>query len=210
MMKVVSPKFTVVTRRNVKKIAEEMKVERGLILIADAKYYTIPAHLMDDEFKMTLCARFHIEEEGRLICYSSEADKFTIGTEEREYRLSKKRQPTSDRLWDSLAEWFQRLQLDNNYELNISALHLLSRGLLYKHSVVLYIPRPMSDNAAKAFTYALKWMLDKWNVQKGKVVFTDVHIEKMVTYIMEDLKSGAVMKHNLQAGMDADVAVGLA
>jgi hypothetical protein len=121
-----------------------------------------------------------------------------------------------DELYATASSFFERLPV-GDFEFDIymqnSASHHLGRNK-YSRWQAYYIPRLVSP--AAGLTHALTWMLDQWNAQKPlegwaeQFKFTKQHIEAMVNYALEDLKTGKVLAHNVKAGMSADALVGLA
>jgi hypothetical protein len=61
---------------------------------------------------------------------------------------------------------------------------------------------------------SLEGMAAKINMHRVKYKrsgcgITSKEIKKMVKYSTDDLKTGKILQHNLQAGMDADAALGI-
>jgi hypothetical protein len=53
---------------------------------------------------------------------------------------------------------------------------------------------------------------DLFNAKRSKeegFQITPEHVERILTYILDDLETGKVLQHNTQAGQDSDAAVGL-
>jgi hypothetical protein len=157
---------------------------------------------------------------------------------DRKYRLYPKEQPTEDQddgISEQLAQLYRRpspkvmrrlnKQVDELFEqlhvgeyvftigLQSSSGHTLERNQ-YSHWQVYYIPRTVSPRAG--LIHALTWMTDQWNTQKPpegwkkQFKFCSQHIRSIVRYMLRDLETGSVLKHNIDAGRMADTLTGLA
>lgn len=153
---------------------------------------------------------------------------------DREYRLTPRPKPRTKRANDDFYKQLARLygQPDNLDELYEQVDHLFERLIVgdyeftigfqastgfdlgYKRARSLYVPRSASPQAA--LRYALNWMTDLWNAHtppKGwppHFKFQPEHVAAMVVYMLDDLRTGRVLQHNVGAGRMADAMTGLA
>jgi hypothetical protein len=231
MPKKEQPEFIILTPDNIEEIARELESGNGVILMADPEYYGSPSDLMSGRFRMHLFDRPIIDAKNDWIKVHRGSKKVrgedwqTGWEQDREYSLRKKdrlieknggdKSADREELWNIASDLFEELSI-GDFEFSIgfqasvgSTLHCEKDSRVQTY----YIPRSASRDAA--FTHALTWMLDLWNAQKPpegwpvQFTFTKEHVEAMVRYALEDLKTGKVFAHNVQAGMDADVLMGV-
>ncbi|HAO64561.1 TPA: hypothetical protein DCQ44_01100 [Candidatus Taylorbacteria bacterium] len=203
--------FIVISKGNLKEVSNLLKQKLGSVLIADPSYYGSPSDTLTGRFEAHLYGKPQIYiKNAYLMTDRSTGTRQTLWGCDREYRLYPTPQPSGDRSWDALRGWFKTLSIEEDYKFQIGFQSATGRGAMNDKELSLYIPQNVSVSATLAF--AILWMTDLWNKQvkaarKG-FQFTPQHIVEMVKYAEADLKTGEVLRHNVQAGQDADVAAG--
>ncbi|MES2215786.1 MAG: hypothetical protein V4481_00635 [Patescibacteria group bacterium] len=117
-----------------------------------------------------------------------------------------------DERYEQASKLFERLSIDDAYEFTVGCQFTVGTGLDLKRNLTLYVPRTAS--IVPAITHALTWMTDRWNKKRVKkhepkpFQFTPQHMQRIVEYVAEDLRTGIILKHNVEAGIAADAMVG--
>lgn len=122
-----------------------------------------------------------------------------------------------------VADWFEGLKINKDWIFEIGGQFAVGFGLLPSKrdskigdartiGRMFYVPRE------EALDVAIHSQLD-WSVEKVQEELKRLNwsreliglwdMSRIVNYVMEDLKTGRVVKHNIQAGVDADVALGI-
>ena len=103
------------------------------------------------------------------------------------------------------SSFFENLEV-GNFEFKISSEMTVGRGVL-GYELALYVNNP--ENSIK---YALTEGVGKINrilEKENKPRITQTDIESIMDYVNSDLKTGDILKKNIQAGRDADAYCGI-
>lgn len=204
-----TPDFVVVTKENFKETAHKLKGVGGIIIICRGDGWT--GNLCMELFaRATICPNsmtVNSNHGSKVI----NGEKWQTGWEnDRSYSLRQKPKPSGDSILDSARDFFQCLKIGDNLQFFISPQCISSMGCDPEQSLVVYIPKGVSPK--NGLSYILEQMTGLFNETKAEKVgfrLTPEHTEQMLSYILKDLDTGEVLKHNAQAGRDADAVVGL-
>jgi hypothetical protein len=125
---------------------------------------------------------------------------------DRSYLLRETPKPTGDGILDTCRSLFDAL-IVGEYSFKIGFQEAAGRNLFRKNSRLFYVPEGASYEPAfrKAVSYIIG-RINATNIRDGvesKNLNRD-HIDRIVEYAMEDLRTSNVFKQNVSAGLQAD------
>jgi hypothetical protein len=221
-MKAKTQDFVIVTKGNLKDIAQRLQARQGRILIAGGSISS--GHDWFDQASLSFYDRPYISMVGipsNPVSISTRRGSNTFSGEhwqtgwqnDRHYLLRRKLAPTGDHAWDTARTFFEGLEV-GEFEFKIGFESVVSRTFPWE-DIVLFIPNGKPPK--KAFVRAFEFVTEKLDrhfarTEKGtyRFRFEREHIEAMVTYVVDDLVTGKVFKHNVDAGAEADMMTGFA
>jgi hypothetical protein len=202
-----------VTRRNVRQIHETNTRQPGAFLLTKGPD---PGRFFDPDVTLSLFRKATLDLE----------DKFGPSLEagrncepNREYTLRPKKEPLPAdaprhaREWEQAGDFFEVLKV-GNYCFQIHYLSVTSTGLFGNKYQALFIPRWSEQAFAEAMTDTLHDIADVINAtaKKNKKLPTGLgphEIKEIVAYVLDDIKTGRVLAHNIKAGENADAYLGM-
>lgn len=189
----------VITRENIKDIAEKLAKKEGKLLIAEPGPGSYKGDIVDvclnfyDHALINPSIDYFYTERGTDI---KEGEPWQTGWEgDREYLLF------PCRSGDSAKELFERLRLEN-YEFRIGFQANVAGSIFPSHGLPLYVP-PGDEALEQALIFGLKHVINQ--MQEQDRVFLSGLIEKMVDYAIGDLKDNKIFQENVGAGREADI-----
>jgi hypothetical protein len=193
-----------VTTANIPEVKEELKKSDGRLLIYSPETFSIPKGVLTGEARFDLFANALICDRNAI---TVRGDSRHNGS--REYVL-RKRRVSDDKFWESAYEMFEILKLGKGYSFEIHCQSVVYRGLLEGQNRAWYIPQH-ADLEEKALREAIGAFIEQINVKVGQseTGLGKLELEKMVQYAVDDLRTGKILEHNIQAGQDADVMFGM-
>ena len=195
--------FILIKRSNKRTIARALQHGKGIVLLAEPKYYSWPAHTLTGEVDLRLFQKPLIVGTGLSNRHTGEREPGL----NRDYRLYQKPQPSDDPAWEMTRESFKYLRLDDAYRFQTGPQCISYCGVFNRGEIALYITELSS--LKYAFRYALTKLTEKINRENVRekrrtFQFQQKHIEAMLRYILDDLKDGKVVGHNIRMGAMAD------
>jgi hypothetical protein len=215
-------KFIIVKKNNRVKIGKKLRRLEGVILIAEPGSQSYQENVRDIEISLFDRPKFH---RGSLSVYRGSekinGEDWQTGYEnDRAYRLSPIPPSSNDPTWQLARELFDRMGVNRHYSFKIDFQSVVGRGIEAKEpGLTIYVPRdPEKANLRAAFHHSLKYLVEKLNRSIVKAsqkdvkssIVSDADIDRIVGYVMEDLRTGSVLKKNIAAGREADMVTGLA
>lgn len=217
--------FTQVTPENAIEIQERLQKQEGKVVIAEYGYQSFP--LRSEGWKGKIIGmnvrdvRLDLYDSPLINISGEEHRLFTERGEElrggvpwqtgwekdRQYLLKEIPEPTGDDVWDGCRELFKSLRF-GNYKFEIGLQATTGRGLFSGYGVGLTMFVPKTKSLAPAFREGLMRMVAKLNACAGAGI-EKRNIEEMIQYMTHDLETGEVLAHNVEAGLDADFALGM-
>lgn len=189
-----------VTERNFVSVAKRLKEQGGSILLVRPSSFN-----REKDVTIDLFASPKLIPKGRWL------EAGCTKTSNRAYLLRPIPEPTGNQSWDLARTLFQELILEERYQFKISMQSMTCLGPIGREGVVIYVPSP--EAMAGALVRAFTWAIERINLtlyERGDPFrLKDDNVPLLVEYTMRDLKTGEVVRHNTQAGMEADVLTGL-
>ena len=192
--------FTIVTRKNAGKISRIPQEKKGYLLIAQPGPNSFGQSVIDARIDLFYKPNFPREAFGFTGDYLT-IDRDKDRDKHRQYFLKPIPEPTGDPCWDTARDFFEKLKV-GTYQFSISPQTIVGMGINHKKGITLYISPKTS--LEKAFITALGFIMNQIDHR-----FEVTDFEAIIKYIMTDLKNKSVLKKNMKAGQEADMAVGL-
>ncbi len=192
--------FLIVTPSNLPDIRQELEQQKGKLLLYRPRAYTMPAEKLNGD------ADFNLFENAKIrngFIWASPCNH----PKSREYTL-RKRLDSDDALWEAAYNLFEILKLNNNYVFEIHGQFIVGFGLSEEKGAMLYIPKK-EGSEENALRFTIGKFITEINAQNGDSGLCDSDLELMVNYAVDDLKTGKIWKHNIEAGQAADAMLGL-
>jgi hypothetical protein len=188
------PDFHHITAQSLSSIINLVQRDGGSIIVAEPS---------DDGFRVDLFADAKIDKE-----YVYASEKCWKATGSRQYSLRRAR-ISRDGL-DHIRSLADRLAV-GGFNFHIGGLFTWSRSYLHRDFYVLYIPKGQS--VEKALRHTLWVIMEKINSlleEPGRTfLFDETMLDEVMQYIMHDLETEEVLRHNIAAGMEADALLGI-
>ena len=201
--------YVEIKKENIEEIKDELEKGNGRILISELSshcffrengqlsFYDRPFLNIDNSDSENLDVGLYVKRSGK-----------TDYEKDRQYYLKPIPESADNEAdyTDSLRSQFDKLRI-GSYEFKIGPQLVVGRDLFREEGLVLYIPR--SNSLEGAFYYGVKHVVDLINqsskeMDVGDVIIQERYIHEVVKYTLDDLKDGKVLKHNVQAGINAD------
>ena len=217
MKKALTP-FVRISRKNIKWVSQQLKKGKGRVLLIKSHYYTYPALKLTDRFEILLFDHPKIDVENECISTYRKSKKIkgkdhqTGWKKDREFRFRKVPQPAAKEQWETARSFFERLVIEDKYELSSGFPSIVGCGVLEKDTVDLYIFP--GQNIKPALSFAVNWIVGKINaIEKEEndapIQIVDRNVKTIMAYLLRDIKTGESLMHNVEAGQAADAFVGL-
>jgi hypothetical protein len=200
----------VVTKRNLPVVAGLLKRGKGHILIAEPGPNSGPGKVSDvlmdwfdhPQISAWLSGEPRVSTKRGSVKRHGE-DWQTGWQDDRQYILRPMPKPSGESLVNFARSFFERKTLPNGYEFKIGFLGTVSRGLPLQRGTVVFVPK--GSTALPALTFVFK----KYLALIGRSeLLPDDAAGRLAKYVSDDLRTGAVFRENVQAGMDADSLCG--
>jgi len=183
------PGFVPVTADNVSEISERLEKDGGFLITVRTALNWL--------FTITLYDRPSIRIDPKLwIVSRHQGSNAKDPLNDREYRFAKAREKKElDALFTSLEVGAYRVTIGPEW----GGL----TGMEFVHGQYFYVP--VREDLSKMFVHIFEH-----SVAPLEPALTRTEIDRIIAYALEDLKTKAVVREIIEAGMDADAACGIA